>query len=131
MQFARFILSNNGWICTNGFETHTHHSHCTFNEIQITLNNQCFKDDGTSLSPYPLSINNQCLRHTNRLNSLEMISTNMLQIQSRCISITRNAYNSWVPYLAQPTKVGVSEYEYMVIPNIAVSVIISVSVAHT
>ena len=40
-------------------------------------------------------------------------------------------YNSWVPYLAQPTKVGVSEYEYMVIPNIAVSVIISVSVAHT
>ena len=36
-----------------------------------------------------------------------------------------------MPYLAQPTKVRVSEYEYMVIPNIAVSVVISVSVAHS
>ena len=72
----------------------------------------------------PTFHNNQCLRHINRLKGLEMISTNMLQIQSRC-------YISWVPYLAQPTKVGVSEYEYIVIPNNAISVIISVSLADT
>ena len=78
-----------------------------------------------------LSVNNQCLRHINRLNSLEMISTNMLQIQSRCISITRNAIQLLGSISSPANKSRSGEYEYMVIPNIAVSVIISVSVAHT